>query len=70
MDEWQRLNDERIKLERELLAAERDLEQQRSAAQPNSMLMYRVAERIDGCIAHLRRVNDGLACMGPPRSCA
>lgn len=68
MDELQCLNDERIELERELLAAERELEQQRDAAQPDPMLMYRAAERIDGCLARLRPVNDGLARLGHLRS--
>lgn len=64
MDELQRLNDERIGLERELVAAERELEQQRDAAQPDPTLMSRATERIDRCLARLKPVNDGLARLG------
>ncbi|WP_066343245.1 hypothetical protein [Azohydromonas lata] len=64
MDEWARLNHERIKLERELLLAEEACEQFRSTGLPDPSRMCRVAEHIDGCLARLGAVNDSLARMG------
>lgn len=64
MDEWAQLNNERIELERALLAAEQECERLQSTALPNPTLMHRVAEHIDGCLARLGPVNDRLARMG------
>ncbi|WP_157271882.1 hypothetical protein [Azohydromonas aeria] len=66
MNDWEELNSERIALERELLCAERESQQHQDKTWPDSTLANSAAERIEGCLARLRFVNDRLARLARP----
>lgn len=66
MEDWQRLDMDRIELEHQLVLAEQELAQVRLGAQPDQNRLSCLVQWIESCLDRLGPVNDRLARMRGP----
>jgi hypothetical protein len=67
MEDWKRLDMERVELERQLVMAEQEIGDLQRGAQPDRDRLRSMSQHIDGCLKRLGTINEELSRIRRPQ---